>query len=56
MELANVLLVGVKKRQAGITFLCAVHYADAVVWDGKWRLIKHVLYLWEGGEGGGQRK
>lgn len=29
-----------------VTFVCAVHYADAVVWDQKRRFIKHMLNLW----------
>lgn len=33
------------KRWTDITFVRAVHYADAVVWDQKGRLIKHMLNL-----------
>lgn len=44
------------KRRTDVTFLCAVHYADAVVWDKKRRLIKHVLYLWEQKKQGQERE
>lgn len=49
-EPTSVLRVGAGGG-ADATFLRAVHYADAVVWDQKRRLIKHVLNL-----RGGKRK
>ncbi len=32
--------------RADVTFICAVHYADAVVWDQKRRFIEHMMNLW----------
>lgn len=43
-DLTNVLLVGAQ-RWGVVTFICAVHYADAVGWDQKRTLIKHLLNL-----------
>lgn len=44
------------QRTGDVTFICAIHYGDTVVWDQKRRLIKHMLNLREkergvGGEG-----
>ncbi len=48
------------KGWADVTFVCAVHYADAVVWDQKRRFIKHMLNLWRRGwkerENGGRQR
>lgn len=42
--MTNVLLVRAKGGE-DVTFICAIHYGDAVVWDQKRRFIKHMLNL-----------
>lgn len=30
------------------TFICTIHYADAIVWHEEGRFIKNILHLWGG--------
>lgn len=39
-----------QSQDVDVTFFCAIHYADTVIWDQKWRLFKHALNLRRGGE------